>query len=99
MPGMLPDRSRPAPRQVCELPQRRAARSERIRLDHRRTSGVPEGRRGKTVGDKRQSVRRRVPPMRYEGGRPEPSPTARDIYAAWALVGAVLLALVLVSFA
>lgn len=37
--------------------------------------------------------------MRYEGGRPEPDPTARDIYAAWALAGAFLLALVLVSFA
>jgi hypothetical protein len=37
--------------------------------------------------------------MRYEGGRPEPNATVRDIYAAWTLVGAFLLALVLVSFA
>jgi hypothetical protein len=37
--------------------------------------------------------------MRYEGGRPESNPTVRDIYAAWALVGAFLLALVLLSFA
>lgn len=37
--------------------------------------------------------------MDYEGGRPDPNPTVRDIYAAWALVGALLLALVLVSFA
>ena len=37
--------------------------------------------------------------MRYEGGRPEPNPTIRDICAAWALVGAFLLALILVSFA
>jgi hypothetical protein len=37
--------------------------------------------------------------MRYEYGRPEPNPTARDIYAAWAWVGAILLALILLSFA
>jgi hypothetical protein len=37
--------------------------------------------------------------MHYERGRPEPNPTIRDIYAAWALVGAFLLALFLVSFA
>jgi hypothetical protein len=37
--------------------------------------------------------------MRYEGGRPEPNPTVRDIYAAWTLVGAILLALILLSFA
>lgn len=35
--------------------------------------------------------------MRYEGGRPEPIPTVRDIYAAWGLAGAFLLALVVVS--
>jgi hypothetical protein len=37
--------------------------------------------------------------MRYEDGRPEPNPTARDIYGAWALVGIIFLSLALLSFA
>ncbi len=40
-----------------------------------------------------------VHPMRYEDGRREPNPTARDIYGAWALVGVILLSLTLLSFA
>ena len=40
-----------------------------------------------------------VHPMRYEDGRREPNPTARDIYGAWALVGVILFSLTLLSFA
>jgi hypothetical protein len=70
-----------------------------IRVTHQGNFSVPECKRGNVVSDKWLSVRERVHPMRYESGRPEPNPTVRDIYAAWAWVGAILLALVLVSVA
>jgi hypothetical protein len=70
-----------------------------IRVTHQRNFCVPECKRGNVVSDTWLSVRKRVHPMRYEGGRPEPNPTVRDIYAAWTLVGAILLALILLSFA
>jgi hypothetical protein len=37
--------------------------------------------------------------MRYEDGRPEPGPTGRDVYAAWALAGALIFGLFLFSIA
>jgi hypothetical protein len=70
-----------------------------IRVTHHGNFCVPECKRENVVGDKWLSARKRVQPMRYECGRPEPNPTARDIYAAWALVGAFLFGLVLLSFA
>jgi len=70
-----------------------------IRITRPQSSNVPERKYGNVVCEKRLSVRKRVSPMRYEGGRPEPNPTVREIYGAWALVGAILLALVLVDFA
>ncbi len=70
-----------------------------IRVTHQGNFSVPECKRGNVVSDKWLSVRKRVHPMRYEYGRPEPNPTAHDIYAAWAWVGAILLALILLSFA
>jgi hypothetical protein len=70
-----------------------------IGTTYQRESRVPERKRGYAVSGKRISVGKRAYPMHYEGGRPEPNPTVRDIYAAWALVGAILLALILLSFA
>ncbi len=70
-----------------------------IRVTHQGNFRVPECKRGNVVGDKWLTVRKGIHPMRYEGGRPDPNPTVRDIYAAWTLVGAFLLALILLSFA
>ena len=50
------------------------------------------------MGDKRLSVKERVQLMHYDDGKPERSPTAHDIYAAWALVFALLFGFVLLSF-
>ena len=85
--------------ELCEIPQPSASRSEMIRSAHEGNFCAPECNRGNVVSHKWSSVRKRVHPMRYESGRPEPNPTVRDIYAAWTLVGAFLLALIVVSFA
>ncbi len=68
-------------------------------MARRENSEVREDGRRTAEGENRQPLRKRGHPMRYEGGRPEPRPTGRDICAAWALAGVLFFGLFIFSIA